>query len=140
MIMKIHVSNSVTPEILRKAAEVANVGMTFGECDSRSADHAFDILLTGHSKYRNMSNTGMSATWDQWGVFLAYLFSQDEDMICGTVKRPTYNGFGDFNWQTDYRFARYGFPEDAHGDHKWIVGEPYRQTCKHCSAVKRWQR
>lgn len=138
--MRIH-SNVLTTENVRAAAAVARVDFTrYGEGRSRSHDRYFDVILTGESRRHQNGGPDKAATWDQWGVFLAYLFAIDESMVCGTVKRPVYADADDFDYKTAYRFNVPGFPTDAHGDHtfRWN-GVPFQQNCTKCTAVTRWR-
>lgn len=140
--MRIH--TSATEADVRAAGRLARV--TFARLDvygSRTSDRAFDVILTGESSrlpnggrdgtYRYGADNDHAATWDQWGVFLAGIFTVDIWASC-----PAYSDFGDFSWQTDGRFNQ-GWPVDAHGDHSWGNGrEPRSQECRRCTAVRRW--
>lgn len=130
--MRLH-TNNLTPEDLQRAATVARVDLEFTTHGSRSAARAFNVTLTGESKHRqNMGGAGYAATWDQWGVFLGALYDLDDTMTCWA-----YSGMADFDYKTGGRFSE-GWPADAHGDHRWVVGVPFVQTCSKCSAAKRW--
>lgn len=144
--MRIH-SNRLTADDVRRAAAVARVSFTrYSEGVSRSHTRYFDVILTGESRRHQNGGPDMAATWDQWGVFLAYLYHADRDMVCGTVKSPVYSGRDDFDYKTDYRFDYEGnmnltgwWPTDAHGDHTFrFSGVPYQQSCTKCTAVRRW--
>jgi|tagenome__1003787_1003787.scaffolds.fasta_scaffold20914069_3 hypothetical protein len=137
------IHTSADEQVIRHAAVTARVEFDrFAERGSRSHTRAFNVTLTGGSA--RLPNGGRShryvygkpnvhaATWDQWGVFLGAIFDADP-----YAKMTYYADADDFHWQTDGRFEK-GWPEDAHGDHKWEVGVPFMQTCKRCSAVKRW--
>lgn len=146
--MRLH-SNVLTSEDLYNAARHARVDLTLTRHGSRTHAQAFEVSLTGESKRRPNSgqygadNDTYAATWDQWGVFFAYLFNVDADMVAGLVKHPTYNGRDDFNEKTHRRFEkRYKdevyqvatfWPEDAHGDHSWDFS-----SCRRCSAQRSW--
>lgn len=143
--MRIH-SDILTRRDLLNAATEARVYMeTFTEHGSRSRERAFNVLLRGESNRRpNCGTTGAAddyaATWDQWGVFLAFLFYIDPNM-----KTPYYDDRDDFNFRTNVRFTKIGggwheiWPADYHGDHtfRW-QGVPSEQSCTKCSAVQRW--
>lgn len=139
--MRIH-SDRLTNADLRAAAHAARVDFTrYGEGASRSHVTRFDVILTGESRRHQNGGPDKAATWDQWGVFLSYLFEIDPAMVCGTVKRPVYSDVYDFDFKTNYRFIDRGkFPTDSHGDHtfRW-AGVPYQQKCTKCTAVTRWQ-
>ena len=141
--MRLH-TNSITREDLYAAANHAMVQISLTEHGSRSRDHAYDVHLTGSSNRRpNSGNYGAdndvyAATWDQWGVFFAWLFDVDPGMIAGTPKRPTYNGRDDFHDKTYGRFEwtdrsnqRDYWPEDSHGNHSWNG-----RACRKCSAQR----
>lgn len=136
--MRLHTSLHLSD--LQIAAKEARVDMMITEHGSRSRDRAFEVKLTGESRRRpNGGNYGAdgeahAATWDQWGVFLAYLFARDESMTCWA-----YKGADEFHAKTAYRFDTEGFPEDYHGDHTFRYnGTPRQQECNKCSAVQRW--
>lgn len=137
MAVRIHTSHVVTEDVLRDAARIARVGLTLTEHGSRSADHAWDVHLTGASRRRPNSRTRdlgvYAATWDQWGVFLAHLFEVDPDAHCWAYMSAT-----DFHLRTGGRFA-HGWPDDAHGDHKFSGIRPNVQGCARCSATMSWQ-
>lgn len=141
--MRIH-TDTLTLQDLYVAAEKARVWPTFTEHNSRKRDHAFEVKLTGLSRRRpNGGNSGAgddyAATWDQWGVFLGYLYSIDDAMICNGA----YVSDADFDYKTAYRFALdysepIPFPLDH--DHRWkFSGTPREFECVKpgCTAVKR---
>jgi hypothetical protein len=134
--MRIHTDNITWAEI-REAGVLARVDFTkIKEHGSKQRDHAFHVVLAGASHHRqNMGGSGYAATWDQWGVFLGALFAIDPEMTC--VGGGHYKNEADFDYKTGARFAD-GWPEDAHGDHSWVVGVPLVQTCRRCTAEKRW--
>lgn len=132
--MRIH-TDTLTLNDLRLGADLARVQFTrLSEHGSRSRDHAFDITLTGESKRHQNGGPDKAATWDQWGVFLAWLFYIDPN-----AKMWAYDGVGEFHRKTDWRFDN-GWPTDAHGDHTFrYSGMPYQQQCTKCTAVTRWE-
>lgn len=135
--MRIH-SDTITNRHIIDAASLARVEFDrWEDKGSRTRDHAFDVTLTGESK-RRPNDRGASrgtgkfaATWDQWGVFLGFLFDIDPDMVT-----PYYENARDFHYKTDGRFED-GWPEDAHGDHvfRYFNG---MQRCSKCSAAQRY--
>jgi hypothetical protein len=137
--MRIH-TDTLTESDLQEAADFARVNFDrYVTVNSRSHAHGFDITLQGESRRHQNGGSGMAATWDQWGCFFGYLFSKDENMVAGTVKRPVYADRNDFNYKTGYRFDG-DWPEDAHGDHTFrFQGVPYQQSCTKCSAETRWK-
>lgn len=141
--MRLH-TDSLTREDLLSAARHARVGLAYTEHGSRKRDHAFEVTLTGESKRRPNSgnygadNNDYAATWDQWGVFFAWLFDVDPAMVAGSAKRPTYDGRDDYHDKTYGRFGWTGrtglkdyWPEDSHGDHSWNG-----RACRKCSAQR----
>jgi hypothetical protein len=137
--MRIH--TSATMADVQMAGAVARVTFTvLTEHRSRSRDRAFEVILSGESRRRQNGGSEYAATWDQWGVFLARLFTVDPRMHCWA-----YRDAEDFARKTDGRFGfpreyaadgvlerkfmTTGWPEDAHGDHSWNG-----RTCRKCSA------
>jgi len=156
--MRIH-SNTLTYSDLAWSARIARADYEIDKTGSRSRDHAFTVHLTGESR-RSPNRRGKNepgtkaATWDQWGVFIAMLFSKGPDMVVGSVAYPYYEDSDDFHYRTGNRFvprpltdlvntateirAAY-WPADAHGDHRFKYnGVPFEQSCTKCSAVQRW--
>lgn len=137
--MRFH-TDTLTTKDLHDAARVARVDMEFTSHGSRSRDHAYNIRLLGESRRRpNSGKRGAgddyAATWDQWGVFISYLFDRDPYMTT-----QYYADLDEFQYRTDYRFNVPGYwPSDAHGDHRFkFNGVPRQQECTKCSAVTRW--
>lgn len=133
--MRIH-TDHLTREDFWNASRFARVDFDrFNLCGSRSRLAAWDITLTGESRRRpnNGSSDAYAATWDQWGVFLGFLFYIDPDMIT-----PPYRNSSEFHVKTDFRFDGV-WPADAHGDHTFRYhGSPGEQDCTKCNARKRW--
>lgn len=132
--MRIH-TDTLTYSDMTHAAMAARVNFTtIQQHGSRSRDHSFDVILTGESRRRQNGGEDMAATWDQWGVFLAYLFDKDSEAKCWA-----YSDASQFAYRTVYRFED-GWPTDAHGDHRFQYdGMPYTQKCTKCTARNRWQ-
>jgi hypothetical protein len=135
--MRIH-TNEVLSGDIYDAAKAARVTVVrAGLHNSRIRDHAWDIALEGESRRATMAGTGKAATWDQWGVFLDYLFMEDDDLTIPRVYPTRY----DFDARTAYRFEDAEFPVDYHGDHTFrYSGIPCEQQCTKCSARTRWER
>lgn len=137
--MRIH-TDTLTQLNVFEAARHARVEVDMSSHGSRKRDHAFNVLLTGESRRRPNSGKGgasddYAATWDQWGVFLAFLFNLDPHMVT-----PYYADANEFHTRTSDRFDVLDFwPSDAHGDHtfRWN-GVPRQQDCTKCSAVQKW--
>lgn len=132
--MRIHGSHIKTGDIYA-AAELARVTLDKTTMhNSRSRGQAFDITLSGESRRHQNGGPNKAATWDQWGVFLAYLFEHDTTL---TIPR-VYEDVDQFNYRTDFRFED-GWPNDAHGDHTFrYSGTPRQQECSKCTAVTMW--
>jgi len=140
--MRIH--TDATLATLRKAAAVAQVDMV--KCEphgSRTHARAFEVSLRGSSKRRPNFYNGdgsYAATWDQWGIFLAEIFTADREARCGTAKHPIYRDAEHFDAVTRYRFDGHGIvPNDMHGDHRFKYAAPYTQACTQCSASHTWK-
>jgi hypothetical protein len=141
--MRIH--TDATRTALLRAAAVAQVDMV--RCDehaSRTHARAFEVSLRGDSKRRPNFYNGdgsYAATWDQWGIFLAEVFTADRETRCGGLKRPTYRDAEDFDAKTRYRFDGHGAtPDDMHGDHTFrYSGTAGVQSCTKCSAEFTWK-
>lgn len=135
--MRIH--TSATFQDVVRAAQIARVDLVVcSEHGSRSAERAFEVKLEGASRRRpnggsSGAGSGYAADWDQWGVFLNYLFNIDPNTHCWAYKDS-----GDFDNKTESRFFKIGFPDDYHGDHRFEYDYPYTQKCSRCSAVRRW--
>jgi hypothetical protein len=159
--MQIH-SDVITTEHLFRAARIARVDLV--KCEpggSRTRNHKHNVNLEGESRRapNNRGRGGKAATWDQWGVFLGYLFDVDPDMVCGSsLKYAAYRDANDFHIKTNGRFrgrsvigeartfADIGqgetkdyWPADAHGDHTFkFSGTVGVHQCTKCTAVQRW--
>jgi len=127
------------------AAEVAKVDLVgIVRHGSRSHDHAFDVHLEGAGTRRpnggsSGAGSGYAATWDQWGIFLAALYDQDPDMLCGSKSYATYENRKDFHYQTARRFDR-GWPADYHTNHTWDYDrDAEERRCRRCKAIRRWR-
>jgi hypothetical protein len=73
------------------------------EAGSRSHKRSFIVRLSGTSKStmdtRNMPEPEKAATYDEWGYFLAALFSKDE-----SAKMGVYKDAADFDFKTGHAF------------------------------------
>lgn len=117
--MRLHTDTS--ERTLRDAATKA--GVTFARLErhgSRSRSHAFDVILEGAGRHGGQwGGQYRSATWDQWGIFLARIFEKDPNMKC-----RAYDGADDFHWLTGGRFRRLEL-SNQHIRHLWA----YSGTC-----------
>ena len=131
--MRIH-TNVLTERDFYEAEKVAGVQMeSFSKHGSRSREKAFNVLLSGASTRNAQSNNFKAATWDQWGIFLNYLFQKDED-----AKTDYYDGLGDFEFKTDRRFESLTLDQGC-PDHRWEYYAPGTFSCKReaCNALRR---
>jgi hypothetical protein len=144
--MRIH-SDTLTFAGVFNAMNVAGVWATTLELKgSRKRDHAFEVKLSGDSPFRQNGGSEMAATWDQWGIFLAYLYSRDPDMIAqyyAKSKMPELQSSkAIFEYATGNRFDDLTL-QQSHRRHRWepILTEEGRGTCTsicECGAVQRW--
>lgn len=125
MTMRLHSDKIVWDDIAKAcyAAGMRGVSHSTTEHGSRIRDRAFEVKLTGNSPRR--PNGGVrpgtddhAATWDEWGMFLAYLFKIDPNMVAGDSGRPAYDGAENFHAATGGRFETLT-ADDQHRSHKW---------------------
>jgi hypothetical protein len=125
--MRIHTDKIVIGDVYRAVAEMRGVSVDASQHGSHSRARSFDVSLTGTSTRRpNSGSRGaawdseeFAATWDEWGIFLAYLFRVDPHAwVGGTRKRPIYDGREDFHSATGGRFRSLK-QEDQHRNHRW---------------------
>lgn len=123
--MKIH-SDSLTFNDINRATSAH--GMRGVDADvnisgSRSRTHRFDVKLSGTSnraqnagttRYANRgSDAERAATFDEWGMFIDFLFLCDEGAIIGQ-----YKGYEHFKACTMGRYESLT-QTYQHGNHKW---------------------
>lgn len=140
--MRIH-TDTLTLQDLYKAAEKAGVWPTFTEHNSRKRHHAFEVKLLGLSNRRpnfwSGDDSEYAATWDQWGVFLGFLYGINYNMAAAGA----YQDVNDFDQRTCDRFAldySKPIPFPLNHDHRWeYTGTPREFECVKpgCTAVKR---
>ncbi len=93
--MRIHVNSATLLDVMHAATIASQV--SGGEVtvhldsthDSRSHRQALEIKLTGDgtlTRRQNMSKTGIAATYDQWGHFLAELYRVDPTVKAGPYR------------------------------------------------------
>lgn len=69
---------------------------------SRKRQRAFEVLLTGsNSRGQNGDPRTPAATYDEWGWFLAHLFTVDPEMTC-----TYYASAEDFHAKTDGKYRQ----------------------------------
>ena len=71
----------------------------FAVAGSKQRERAWDVRISGSSKYNMSGLPAKAATWDEWGYFLRDLFKIDPNAICGR-----YKGVEDFNKKTENAF------------------------------------
>jgi hypothetical protein len=143
--MKIH-SDVLTYQDFH-AAILALPGVTateVQEAGSRSRARSFHVMLSGTSPFRTMNKEHQAATWDEWGFFLAHLYSVDGYAYCG---KHSYQSAAHFHWVTGDRFKTLT-PLAQHRRHVWEPRElveqgfasthGYAESRCDCGAVQRW--
>lgn len=149
--MFIH-TNSITRDQIVSAAKYSEV--TLQECTeqgSRSHARKFKFYVSGHGvtggQWGSLPAGVKSATWDEWGIVLNYLFNVDPQATCG---RGNYADREHFHWRTGNRFKTLQ-PWDQHLRHRWEyrdkAGAEYNRmfdTCHQsvcrCGAINRWEK
>lgn len=133
--MKIH-SNSLTEAHIHTATRSHGMKGVYAEVStqgSRSRARAFTVKLTGTSNRNQNPGTGRdryvekAATFDEWGMFIDFLFLCDEDAVIGQ-----YKGYEHFKACTFGRYESLTQPY-AHGNHKWAYVDGVSE-CKDCEA------
>lgn len=127
--MRIHTDTIMVSDVYRATAANGMTGVSVDvmEHGSHSRARSFEVSLEGTGTRRK--NTGRyggpaddgtyAATWDEWGIFLAYLFNVDPKAWAGgTRKRPIYDGRADFHAATGGRFRTLE-QADQHKNHRW---------------------
>lgn len=142
--MKIHTDHLTSAEVYA-ATKAGGMKGVYAECvtlGSRSRKRGLVVHLTGNSTRRpnggnrgaNKNSDGYAATWDEWGIFLNYLFKMDPDAIAAGA----YEGRDEFLLKTDWRFTDLT-ADEACPNHKWeYAGVPREHICKKCEAVRRF--
>lgn len=138
--MKIH-SDVLLPRAFWQASMAAGVDLVdYSESGSRSRKRAYNFSLSGSSPYqRGFGAGGQAATWDEWGIFLNYLFKIDPNAHCG---KNSYLSAEHFHWMTGDRF-RHLSRANQHKRHKWGLGQAnctgaYSVSRCECGAIQRW--
>lgn len=85
---------------------------------SRKRANAYEVQLHGTSGRRTQSGSGIAASWDEWGAFIAGVFALDAAAIVGP-----YDGADFFHWTTDDRFRSFDI-EEQHRRHRWSYVGP----------------
>ena len=142
--MKIHTDHLTSAEVYA-ATKAGGMKGVYAECvtvGSRSRKRGLVVHLVGNSGRRpnpgkgGTDKGGYAATWDEWGMFLNYLFEMDPDAIA--TGACAYEGRDEFLLKTDWRFTDLT-ADEACKNHKWeYTGTPRENTCKKCEAVRRF--
>jgi len=132
--MRIHSSVIKYSDIVQAVHARGMTGVTLAECKAKGSQkrlRAFEVRLTGNSPFRPNFGAGngdeRAAQWDEWGIFIEYLFQLDPEAIIGVYK--TYRAFLEY---TCGRFDTLTGPE-THRKHKWEYAYPYHFECS-CGA------
>lgn len=100
--MKIHTSELFSGDICNIAERIEGITLYLtDDCyGSRSHDRAYEIRLTGSSKYAPRNMPGYkAATYEEWGRFIARLFAYEPSAKIGHYKNEA-----DFHEKTKYAF------------------------------------
>lgn len=126
-------------KIVYDATKVARMTGRIVMRGSRTHAHAYHVTLWGDlyvSRRRTADGLHAAATWDQWGVFLSWVFHADRYARCGSKTNPAYADASDFHAKTNARFLDGRFPSDYHGDHRWVFPQGQQiGACRDCSAL-----
>jgi hypothetical protein len=138
--MRIH-SDILAGSDFLNAERIAGVTLVnFDSVGSRSRVGSFEFSLTGSSNHAaNFGGGYKAATWDEWGIFLAHLFSVDPQAHCG---KQSYLSAEHFHWSTGNRFDSLTLA-GQHKRHAWGMGQrcvtgSYSVSQCDCGAVQRW--
>lgn len=138
--MRIHTNDLVMSDVIKAATLAEATIAEINEHRSKTHTRAFEVKLRGNSaRYPQAgrdSSDARAATWDQWGLFLGFLFAWD-----WTIKTLPYPNVGEFHLATDWRFDTPGmFSDPLNHDHRWeYIGVPRMNECRTCGAVRRWE-
>jgi hypothetical protein len=123
--MRIH-SNILTASDIGAAAQAAGIMVVTNEQKgSRSRARAFEFSFSGSGAHRSQwrAMDHRAATWDEWGIALAHLFTIDPDAIVPRV----YENAEHFHWATGDRY-RTLTRDAAHAKHNWLSGETFGRS------------
>lgn len=103
------------------------------EKGSRSRKRAFNFAISGSGRHGGQWGVQnyKSATWDEWGIFLAFLFEVDPHAHTG---KNGYESEIHFHWATGGRFRSLTNAEQ-HRRHRWrasgrvVTRSHYVQEC-----------
>lgn len=112
--MKIHTNGATTPAEMKRALRetgLENRGVYIAVCEpraSRSHAHAYEVRLSAWespeiNRRRNMDNSGLSAMYEEHGVWMAKLYKNDPTLKFAGM----YKDAEDFHAKTRYAFSGY---------------------------------
>lgn len=144
--MMIH-TNVLTRDEITAAARRAGVGFErLEQRGSRRRARKFDVILEGSGQtggaWGNSGTYGAAqyaaATWDEWGIFLAALFTVDPE-----VYTDAYDGAEHFRWSTGARYDALDVAAQCKR-HRWdytgaaATGAYAVHQCRKCDAIRRF--
>lgn len=115
--MRLHTDKITRADILNACARAGVVANSLTQNGSRSRARAFDLYLEGSSNRQSNGRDHKAATWDEWGMVMADLYTLDPEAMWGN-KSWGYSDAEDFHLKTQNRFLN-GMPYDLHTQHKW---------------------
>lgn len=129
--MRLHLMTATDRDISRAITYAGNrsgrrVGtIRWDDYTSRSHTTARDVVLTGSARHRSQANREeFAATYDEWGWFLAFLYSVDPDIKCAGI----YADADDFRRKTS---RESGCPDRFHVS-EWCMSCVHGSTrCEH---------
>lgn len=133
-------TNEIAEKEIMDAAQYARVSIErLRVRGSRKWERSFDVILSGSGARRSQyaSHAFPSATWDEWGMFLARLFDREPG-----IKAGPYRDRDHFRWSTGARYDDL-LPAEQHKVHRWqydgecVTGAYIVHSCKGCPAIRR---
>lgn len=134
--MRLHTDHITEDHIRDAARDIApGVGIqVLTSHKSRTRERAFEVRLFGNASH-TYGHDYPSATYDEWGAFIARLYRVDADTVWGpSEKNAVYRDVYYFEERTMYRFEGGEMPEDAHRRHRWAPTGMGYFRCRRCSA------
>lgn len=138
--MRIHTDVLEMRDIWTAALHAGVIEHGLTQHGSRSRNRAFNLYLEGSGRHGGQwgHHGEKSATWDEWGIFLARLYLRDPNMRIAGV----YENAEHFHWVTGNRFVSLT-PDLQHLKHAWksngrsATGSYYTFECPKCAALLR---
>lgn len=145
--MRIHTDHLTFADMGTAAIHAGVILHRCAEHRSQSRKRAFDFYLEGSGRTGGQwGNTGThgaapikAATWDEYGIFIARLYTKDPDAHFG---KHGYESEEHFHWVTGNRY-RTLTPDQQHKRHRWgyhdrSAGGTYLVAqCTKCPAILR---